>query len=136
MIMDIEVNNDTVQAFIDALHAVDSQRDPAPLAEMVSDDAKVNSIDGHGTRTGPDGMTELFTQYLKQLEKVSTTFTRVTESENRAALEWTSEVTVAGGDTSYDGVTIIETDGGKVTDFRTVYDSGALLRPTAGTGTS
>ncbi len=130
------MDNDTVRAFIEALHAVDSQRDPAPLAELVSDDAKVTSIDGHNTRTGPDGMTTLFTQYLEQLEKVSTTFTRVTESADRAALEWISKVTVAGGDTSYDGVTVIETEGGKVTDFRTVYDSGALLKPTAGTAES
>lgn len=130
--MEIELNDDTVRAFVEALHAVENDRDPGQLADLTDEGAEVLSIDGYGVRRGPDGMRELFTQYLAQLDEVRTTFTRATEQDGRAALEWSSEVVLhGGGEASYTGVTVVEVGDGKVTGFSTVYDSGALLHPHA-----
>ena len=129
--MDHEVRDETTRRFIAALRHLESTRDLAPMAALFSAAAPVSSIDGHGTRTGPDGITALFEEYLRQFDEVRTTFTQVTEGENHAALEWSTDAVRAGGhDVTYTGVTIIDLDGGAVTGFRTVYDSAALMGPT------
>lgn len=126
------MDSPVVQRFVDALHTVDSQRSTEAMTALVTADTPVDSIDGHGTRRGPEGIDALFTQYLEQLAQVSTTFTRVTETTGRAALEWRSEVHLASGrPATYTGVTVVEFSDDAITSFATVYDSGALLAPRA-----
>ena len=129
--MDHEVRDETTRRFIAALRHLESTRDLTSMSALFTADAPVSSIDGHGTRTGPDGITALFDEYLRQFDEVRTTFTQVTEGENHAALEWSTDAVRAGGHAvTYTGVTIIDLDGGTVTGFRTVYDSAALMGPT------
>lgn len=132
--MDPATLSDTARRFTEALHAVEERRETSPLAELTAPDAPVLSIDGRGERRGPDGMAELFTQYLAQFERVETTFTAATEGNGRAALEWrsTAVLAVGGAEVEYTGVTVVDLDGDLVSGFRTVYDSGALLRRAAG----
>ncbi len=119
-----------MQRFIDALHTLEADQDTQVLATLVTDDADVLSIDGHGPRRGPEGMTELFTQYLGQFDRVATTFTRITENDTSAALEWSSDTVLSGGHPAvYTGTTVVEHDGTSITRFSTVYDSAALLGP-------
>jgi len=122
--MTVTAQSPTVQSFIDALHTLEAGGDTQLLAALVASGAEVLSIDGHGPRHGPAGMTELLTQYLRQFEHVETTFTRITENDTRATLEWSSDAVLTGGHP------VTYTDG-QITRFRTVYDSGALLRPQA-----
>ncbi len=134
--MDHEVRDDTTRQFIAALRHLEQQRDLQPMAALFTDDAEVSSIDGHGTRRGPDGITALFEEYLRQFDEIRTTFTQVTEGESHAALEWSSDAVRAGGHpVTYTGVTVIDLDGDRVTGFRTVYDSAALMGPTVLDGT-
>ena len=129
--MDHEVRDETTRQFIAALRHLEQKRDLEPMGSLFTDEAPVSSIDGHGTRYGPDGITALFDEYLRQFDEVRTTFTQVTEGENHAALEWSTDAVRAGGHpVTYTGVTIIDLDGDRVTGFRTVYDSAALMGPT------
>lgn len=129
--MDHEVRDETTRQFIAALRHLEQKRDLGPMAGLFTDEAEVTSIDGHGPRYGPDGITALFDEYLRQFDEVRTTFTQVTEGENHAALEWSTDAVRAGGHpVTYTGVTIIDLDGDRVTGFRTVYDSAALMGPT------
>lgn len=124
--------NPVVASFIDGLHTVERDGDPAALAGLVTAEAEVTSIDGHGPRTGPEGMSELFSQYVAQFESLDTTFTHVTETDTSATLEWTTEVELPDGHrTDYAGVTVLDLADGAITRFATIYDSGALLRPRA-----
>jgi len=130
--MTVTAQSPTVQSFIDALHTLEAGGDTQLLAALVTPGAEVLSIDGHGPRHGPAGMTELLTQYLRQFEHVETTFTRITENDTRATLEWSSDAVLTGGHpVTYTGITILDHTDGQITRFRTVYDSGALLRPQA-----
>ncbi len=127
--MTVTAQSPTVQRFVDALHSLEAGGDTPPFAALVTSSAEVLSIDGHGPRHGPAGMTELFTQYLAQFEHVETTFTRITENNTRAALEWSSDAVLTGGHpVTYTGITILDHTDGQITRFRTTYDSGALLR--------
>lgn len=117
---------------MDALHTLEAGGDTPPFAALVASSAEVLSIDGRGPRHGPAGIAELFTQYLGQFEYVETTFIRVIENDTQAALEWSSDAMITGGHpVSFTGITILDHTDGTITGFRTVYDSGALLRPQA-----
>ena len=132
--MDHAVRDETTRRFIAGLRKLEQDDNLDALADLFTDDAEVKSIDGHGPRTGPEGIRELFGEYLRQFERISTTFTQVTEGERHAALEWSSDATLPGGHRiTYTGITVIDLDGESVSGFRTCYDSAALLRPTAGT---
>lgn len=129
--MDHEVRDETTRHFIAALRHLEQKRDLEPMGALFTDEAEVTSIDGHGPRYGPDGIKALFGEYLRQFDEIRTTFTQVTEGENHAALEWSTNAVRAGGHgVTYTGVTIIDLDGDRVTGFRTVYDSAALMGPT------
>jgi ketosteroid isomerase-like protein len=57
-------------------------------------------------------------------------FHTILEGEDKAMLEWTSDCeTAAGVKTSYDGVSVFETRGGRITRF-TAYFDPADLDPT------
>lgn len=128
--MDHAVTDRTTREFIAALRTLERERDLDPMAALFTDDAEVLSIDGHGPRHGPEGIRELFDEYLRQFERLSTTFTQVTEGGTHAALEWTTEAVRAGGhEITYTGITVIDLDGGAVTGFRTCYDSAKIMQP-------
>ncbi len=129
--MDHAVEDETTRSFIAALRHLEQTRELDDMAALFTDDAEVRSIDGHGPRHGPDGIRALFDEYLRQFDELRTTFTQVTEGGTHAALEWTTEAVRAGGHgVTYEGVTIIDLTDGKVTGFRTLYDSAALMGPT------
>lgn len=130
--MDHEVRNDTTRRFIAALRKVEQDGDLDGLATLFTDDAEVRSIDGHGPRRGQDGIRELFGEYVGQFESLRTTFTQVTEGEEHAALEWTTQAVRPGGhEVEYTGVTVIDLDGDRCSGFRTVYDSARLMQKVA-----
>ncbi len=61
------------------------------------------------------------------------TFRNVFATEDRAALEWTTEGTAADGTPlRYDGISILETEGGRITRFCAYFDAGALGRQLIG----
>lgn len=129
--MDHAVEDETTRSFIAALRHLEQTRELDDMAALFTDEAEVRSIDGHDTRYGPDGIKALFEEYLRQFDELRTTFTQVTEGGSHAALEWTTQAVRAGGHgVTYTGVTIIDLADGKVTGFRTVYDSAALMGPT------
>ncbi|WP_336923273.1 nuclear transport factor 2 family protein [Aquipuribacter sp. SD81] len=130
--MDHEVRDETTRRFIAALRKVEQDGDLDGLAGLFTDDAEVLSIDGHGPRQGQDGIRELFREYVGQFDRLSTTFTQVTEGENRSALEWTTDAVRPGGhEVTYTGVTVIDRDGERCTGFRTIYDSARLMQKVA-----
>lgn len=128
--MDHAVQDPTTRRFIAALRHLEQDGDLDPMAELFSDDAEVRSIDGHGPRTGPDGIRQLFGEYVRQFDRLSTTFTQVTEGGTHAALEWSTDAVRPGGhQVTYTGITVIDVDGDTVTGFRTCYDSAKILQP-------
>lgn len=127
--MDHAIEDETTRRFTAALRILEQKGDLDPMAELFTDDAEVLSIDGHGPRSGKDGIRELFTEYVKQFDRLSTTFTQVTEQGDRAALEWSTDATRGEHTITYTGVTVIDKDGDKVTGFRTLYDSAKIMQP-------
>ena len=72
-------------------------------------------------------------KYRDTFGEMKSTFRNVFAAGDRAALEWTTEGTSADGTSvSYEGVSIIETDGKRITRFCAYFDSGKLGRQIMG----
>jgi len=117
------------ERFVDALHTLHADRDPGPMSELFADDATLSKAGIEHTERGKDGARSFWQEYRDVFGDIEVDFTHVTENEESAALEWTSQGSLArGGDFTYDGVSVLDGDGSVITGFRTYYDSAAFLR--------
>ena len=78
------------------------------------------------TFRGHEGLREFWTEYRKTFDKMKSAFRNVFATEEGAALEWTTEATSNGDTVFYDGVSILEIEGGKVRRFMAYFDTRDL----------
>ncbi len=117
------------QTFMTALQAAERTSDVGPLAALFAADAECGSIATVEPMRGPDGVKRFWLAYLAAFKTVRSTFVHTCAGGDAAALEWTSEGQLpAGTPVNYQGVSLLEFGpDGKVTRFRTYYDSAAFL---------
>ena len=124
--MNIQASGVT-QSFIDALKQLEDDQDTGAIAELFSDDATLERLT-HKTYKGKADALAFWREYLEPFEKISTTFFNVTEGNDSAVLEWESKGTLKGGkEISYRGASSFDVLDGKVTSFRTYYDSAMFV---------
>jgi ketosteroid isomerase-like protein len=116
------------QTFAEALQRTEESRDPDHVARLFAPDAELSNYTHR--ESGIEGARRFWFTYLEQFSDIRSTFSRIIEEGGQAALVWTSEGTLKGGQPiAYSGVSIIEADGDKVRRFETYYDSAVFLRP-------
>lgn len=117
------------QKFIDALHTLEETKDAEPLTALYSDDAKVGNMIAPDQFTGKDGARRFWTEYRGTFDMARSTFRNVIAGDGGAALEWTTEGTsFEGRSLRYTGVTILESDGERVSRSSAYFDPAALGR--------
>ncbi|HZI17522.1 MAG TPA: nuclear transport factor 2 family protein [Pyrinomonadaceae bacterium] len=118
-----------VDRFIEALGRLEAERDVETMAALYAEGAEVGNVTAAGEHEGPGGARDFWTKYRDTFGEVRSTFRNRVEGERAAALEWTSEGTTSGGESfSYEGVSVIEHDGQKITRFRAYFNPEALGR--------
>jgi ketosteroid isomerase-like protein len=116
------------EQFAAKLHDLERTRDPQALIAIFSEDAQLRRAPQNREYRGLDGAREFWNEYLRMFRDVTTTFDAVTQTQGRAALEWHSTCTLENGaEVTYQGCTVIESDGERVNRLRTYYDSAAVL---------
>jgi ketosteroid isomerase-like protein len=114
--------------FAAKLQDLERTRDPGALIAMFSDDVELQRAAQTRQYRGLDGAREFWKEYLHMFRDVTTTFDAITQVDGRAALEWHSTCKLDNGtEVSYQGCTVIETDGKRVNKLRTYYDSAAVM---------
>lgn len=116
------------ESFKEALWKVEENRDVEPMLDVLSDDCEVGNVAVPETFHGHDGAREFWTQYRQTFDEMKSSFRNIFAADGRAALEWTTEATENGDEVSYEGVTILEIDGDKVTRFMAYFDPAHLSR--------
>lgn len=121
------------QSFLDALAALERDRDVEPMAALYADDAEIGNVTVPTTFSGPAGAREFWTAYRDTFgDRMESSFRNVIATEDRAVYEWTTTGDRSGGSASYDGVSVAEFADGKVTRFRAYFNPADLVeRPTA-----
>ncbi len=115
------------QRFVDALARLEENGDLESLLELFSDDAQVSNVASHRTFHGKDGARDFWREYKGMLRQVKSTFRNMIEAGDRVALEWTSSGTAHNGAAvDYEGVSIIEWDGDRISRFYAYFDPRVL----------
>jgi len=119
--------------FIGALAQLEEGRESEPLIALYADDADVGNINVPEQFHGPEGAQHFWTEYRGTFDTMKSEFRNVIATPERIALEWTTRGTsIAGKPIEYDGVSILEVAGDKITRFRAYFNPSALGRQIGG----
>ena len=120
------MSKEMVDDFVEALRKLEADRDVEGLVEIHTEDCEVGNVSTSETFRGHEGLREFWTECRKSFDEMKSTFRNVFAAEEGAALEWTTEATSNGDTVSYDGVSILEIESGKVHRFMAYFDTGDL----------
>ena len=120
------MSKEVADGFVEALRELEENRDVEALVEIHTEDCEVGNVSVPQTFRGHDGLREFWTSYRSTFGEMKSEFRNVFATEDRAVLEWTTEGTSNGDKVSYDGVSILEIEGGKVRRFMAYFDTRAL----------
>ena len=123
--------HEIAEKFIDALRELEQNRDAETIAALFADDAEVNNVvtidNSHDLSPR-----EFWQKYRDNFGEVNSEFSNKIYGEKTAALEWTTTGTGIGGEeVNYEGVSILETDGERITRFFAYFNPGKLGRQMA-----
>lgn len=118
----------TTQRFMDALQETETSGEVDALVALFAEDATLRRMAQDDPYQGKEEATTFWREYLSVFAEVKTTFTNTVEADSTAVLEWRSEGRFPTGKAlSYQGVSILELKGERVTAFRTYYDSAVFV---------
>jgi ketosteroid isomerase-like protein len=90
-------------------------------------DCDVGNVAVPRTFSGHDGLREFWKSYRDTFGEMRSEFRNVlADDAGHAALEWNTSDRANGKDVSYDGVSLLEIEDGKVSRFRACFDPCTL----------
>ena len=117
------MSKEVADRFVEALRKLEEDRDVEALVEIHTDDCDVGNVAVPRTFSGHDGLREFWTSYRNTFGEMRSEFRNVFADEvGHAALEWNTSGDTNGNDVSYDGVSLLEMEDGKVSRFRAYFD--------------
>jgi len=117
------------ERFVEALGRLEAAREVEPLAALFAEECEVGNVVSPEKFEGREGARQFWTKYRDTFGEVRSTFRNRVVSETRAALEWTTVGYSAGGaPVAYEGVSILEFDGDRITRFRAYFNTEDLSR--------
>ncbi len=110
--------------FIDALHKLERDRDLETIVGLFSEDCEIGNVVTEDKNIGAE---KFWASYRESFGEVESTFRNEIITGDRTALEWTTSGTSGEGhEFEYDGVSILETGGDKITRFHAYFDPNKL----------
>ena len=124
------MSDQLARKFIEALGRLESGRDVETITALFAEGCEVGNVTSPEKFHGREGAREFWgAKYRDTFGEVKSTFRNVLAKETVITLEWTTVGTSAdGAPVKYDGVSILETDGERITRFRAYFDAGELGR--------
>ena len=122
------MSKEVADNFVEALRKLEENRDVEGLVRIHAEECEVGNVSVSETFRGHEGLREFWTEYRKTFGEMKSTFRNVFATEDGTALEWTTQGTSNGEDVSYDGVSILEIEGDKVSRFMAYFDTRRLTR--------
>lgn len=119
--------HETAEKFIAALNELEKTESTEKIIGLFADSCEIGNVTLTNNLKGKAGAEEFWTNYRKTFGEIRSEFKNKIHSENTAALEWTSVGTSSdGGEIDYEGVSILETEGGKITRFFAYFNPAKL----------
>ena len=123
------------QRFLDGLARLEGEREVDDLVALYAKGAEIGNVVSPRRFSGPEGARDFWTTYRATFGEMASTFRNVIESEGRSALEWTTTGTSPDGKAiTYDGVSVLEIDGDRITRFWAYFNPTLLGHQLEGRG--
>jgi ketosteroid isomerase-like protein len=124
------MSEQVARKFVEALGRLEAARELDGIVALFAEGCEVGNVVSPEKFNGREGAREFWgAKYRDTFGEVRSTFRNVFATENRAALEWTTEGTSSDGSpVKYDGVSLLEIDGELITRFCAYFDAGSLGR--------
>ena len=117
------MSKEVADKFVEALRELEEDRDVEALVEIHTEDCDVSNVAVPKTFSGHEGLREFWTSYRDTFGEMRSEFRNVfADDAGHAALEWNTSGDANGNDVSYDGVSLLEIENGKVSRFRACFD--------------
>jgi len=116
------MSKEVADGFVEALRKLEENEDVEALVEIHTEDCEVGNVSVPEKFKVHDGLCEFWTEYRKTFGEMKSTFRNDFVTEEGLALEWTTEGTSDGESVSYDGVSILEIEDGRVRRFMAYFD--------------
>src|SRR5438128_495602 len=111
------------EAFMSELQRFEATAELEPLLALFHDDAEALNLGRTEPARGYEEIEEFWRDYRAVFRGIRSEFTHVIEGSGGAVLEWVSRGALANGEpVAYKGVTVLETDAGRICRCRTYYD--------------
>jgi len=117
-----------LQRFIKALHDIDQSGNTQNMLKLFSDQCEISNVAIKPLR-GKKGVEQFWKDYSETFQDIETDFTRVSETEGKCFLEWTSKGKLkTGRSIVYEGLTVIEWKNDAIQRFKAYHDSAVFLK--------
>jgi hypothetical protein len=122
-----EMAKETAERFIEALHQLEENEEVDAIVGLFDEECEIGNVTLTKNLSGTEGAREFWTNYRKTFGQVHSIFKNKIISDNTAALEWTTEGTNQnGGEISYEGVSVLEIENGKIKRFFAYFNPSKL----------
>ena len=123
------MSKEMADTFVAGLHKLEESRDVEALVALYADESEIGNIVAPEKFKGQAGAREFWTKYRDTFGEVHSEFRNIFATEDRAALEWHTTGTSTNGEpVEYEGVTLLEIEGDRITRSRAYFNAGALGR--------
>lgn len=123
------MSKEMADKFVEGLHKLEDARDVETLTALYTDESEIGNVVAPEKFKGQAGAREFWTKYRDTFGEVHSEFRNIFATEDRAALEWhTRGTSTDGANVEYEGVTLLEIEGDRITRSRAYFDAGALGR--------
>jgi hypothetical protein len=129
--MEKVMSEQLAKKFIEALEKLESENDLETISSLFAEDSTIGNAVSPNSFRGVEGAREFWDSYRKTLGEVRSTFRNQIINDKSAALEWKTSG-VGDNQIDYEGVTILETDGEKITRFHAYFNPHKLEQEVSG----
>jgi ketosteroid isomerase-like protein len=113
--------------FIEALTVLEEDGEVEPIVSTFTEHCEIGTPAIPVKLHGKEQARDFWRGYRTAYRNIRSTFRNIVIGDNSIALEWTaSGINRQGKDFNYDGVTILDTVGSRITHFRTYFDARAM----------
>jgi ketosteroid isomerase-like protein len=113
--------------FIEALAVLEQDGELEPILSTFTESCEIGTPVIPEKLQGKDRAREFWHNYRTSYRNIRSTFRNIVIGDNSIALEWTANgINRSGKEFRYDGVSILDTAGTRITHFRTYFDSRVI----------
>ena len=127
------MSKEITENFVNALRSLEENGDVEVMVPLFAEESEIGNTALKHTLNGIEGVREFWANYRGTFAELESKFRNRIAADGRSALEWeTTGRSASGGEIRYQGVSVFEHDGEKITRFFAYFDPADLGKQITG----